>query len=169
MTGIRFTNMTDLGGHAPERELLGGTMDWYRAVVARKVEGLPLLDASRTMTPTGLSPLGVVAHLAVAEVAWFAETFAGDPVEPMWEDHGSFRLRPDDTVESVLAEYNEACKRSRSVVDAATSVDALSSRKAWFRGRVSLRWILVHMIEETARHAGHLDIFREAIDGKTGD
>ena len=87
----------------------------------------------------------------------------------MWDVHGSFRLRPTDTVESVLDEYRDECALSRDIVSKAASLDALSAREDTYRGNVPLRWILVHMIEETARHAGHLDIMREAIDGQTGD
>ncbi|HWS46950.1 MAG TPA: DinB family protein [Acidimicrobiia bacterium] len=162
-------NTEHLGGRAEERAMLNGFLDWYRAVVDRKVEGLPLEDATRVGTPTGLSPLGVVAHLAAVEVGWFDETFAGLEVDPIWDDHGAFRLHDDDTVESVLAEYRRACERSREVVAAAPSLNDLGVRSDEYRGQVSLRWILVHMIEETARHAGHLDIMREAIDGRTGD
>jgi uncharacterized damage-inducible protein DinB len=149
--------------------MLSGFLDWYRSVIERKVEGLRFDDASREMTPTGLSPLGVVAHLAAAEVGWFMETFAGAEADPMWEDHGSFRLRTTDTVESVLNEYREACAHSRGIASDAASLDILSAGEDPYRGNVSLRWILVHMIEETARHAGHLDIMRESIDGRTGD
>jgi uncharacterized damage-inducible protein DinB len=158
-----------LGGRADERTLLVGFLDWYRTVVEHKVQGLSIDDARRVMTPTGLSPLGIVAHLAAVEIGWFAETFAGEPIDPVWDDHGSFRLREDDSVDSILAEYREAVTRSTSVVEAASSLDDLSAQRDEYRGHVSLRWILVHMIEETARHAGHLDVMREAIDGRTGD
>ena len=148
--------------------MLDGFLDWQRAVVVNKVRDLTLADASRVMTPTGMSPLGIVAHLAAVEVGWFAEAFAGEAVDPMWDDHGEFRLRPDDTVASVVAEYEDACARARAIVDAAPTLDALSDEDTQFRGHVSLRWILIHMIEETARHAGHLDLMRESIDGSTG-
>jgi hypothetical protein len=157
-----------LGGRANERELLTGFLDWYRAVAGNKVRDLSLPDATRVQTPTGLSPLGVIAHLAAVEVGWFAESFAGEPVDPMWEAHGSFQLTADDTVQAVLDEYRASCARSRRIVDAAPSLDALSVEAHEVWGQVSLRWILVHMIEETARHAGHLDLMREAIDGSTG-
>jgi hypothetical protein len=71
--------------------------------------------------------------------------------------------------DSVVAEYRAACARSRAIIDAASSLDALSENADELRGNVSLRWILVHMLEETARHAGHLDLMRESIDGRTGD
>ena len=158
-----------LGGRAEELTLLSGFLDWNRAVIEHKVQGLATDDAKRVMTSTGLSPLGVVAHLAAVEVAWFDETFAGTTVDPIWDTHGSFRLLAEDTTESVLTEYRDACARSREVVSRASSLDDLSVCADEFRGNVSLRWVLVHMIEETARHAGHLDIMREALDGRTGD
>ena len=167
--GERLSATEDLGGRAGERDMLGGFLDWYRVVVEHKVQGLSLEDATRSMTPSGLSPLGVVAHLASVEIGWFVETVAGEPVDPIWDDHGSFRLLPGDTVESVLAEYRDACARSRAIADATPSLDSLSAAADRYRGNVSLRWVLMHMIEETARHAGHLDLMREQIDGQLGD
>jgi uncharacterized damage-inducible protein DinB len=164
-----MTALEGLGGRSDERAMLAGFLDWYRGVVENKVDGLSLEDASRQMTPTGLSPLGVVAHLSAVEVGWFRETFEGAPVDSSWDDHGLFQLHPEDTVESVVGEYREVCAQSRSIVDAASSLDQLSVGVDPFRGNVSLRWILVHLIEETARHAGHLDLMREQIDGRTGD
>jgi hypothetical protein len=157
-----------LGVRVGEREMLAGFTDWFRQVVVNKLDGLSLEDASRVMTPTGLSPLNVVKHLAWAETGWFQDTFAGEMVrESSLEE--SFVLGPDDTVESVVAAYRDACARSRQIAAAAPSLDDLSARPGRVHGIISLRWILIHMLEETARHAGHLDIMREHIDGSTGD
>src|SRR6266540_2924662 len=125
-----------LGGQAREVDLLNGFLDWYRAVVENKVADLSLEDASRVMTPTGLSPLGIVKHLAYVEKSWFKARFAAEE-------------------EKVSAD--------------GAALDELSKSTSPHYGVVSLRWILVHMLEETARHAGHLDLMREQIDGKTGD
>ncbi len=153
--------------------MLIGFLDWYREVVEHKVDGLSRADAARIMTPTGLSPLGVVKHLALVEIGWFCETFAGEDVdlpELVGDDNApDFIVEDDDTVESVLATYRSAVADARRVVEAAPSLDALSAQEDYFGGKVSLRWVLVHMLEETARHAGHLDIIREQIDGRTGD
>ena len=148
--------------------LLTGFLDWNRGSVVNKVRGLSRADATRVMTPSGLSALGVVAHLAAVEVGWFAETFAGEPVDLRWDAHWSFRVEAGDTVESVVAEYEEACERSRAIVAVAPTLDALSAVEHIHWGHVTLRWVLVHMLEETARHAGHLDLMRESIDGVTG-
>jgi hypothetical protein len=157
-----------LGGRLEERELLVGFNDWYRGVIVTKVKGLSFEDATRVMTPTGLSPLGIVGHLAACELGWFVETFRGELVDPLWDDYGEFKVRGDDTVESVLALYAEACERARVVVMHTDSLDELSAEPHRVWGNVTLRWVLLHMLEETARHAGHLDLMREEIDGKTG-
>ena len=157
-----------LGGRLEERELLVGFNDWYRGVIADKVNGLSLENATRVMTPSGLSPMNIVGHLAACEIGWFYEKFGGGEIDPFWDPYGEFRLQGDETVESILALYAEACERSRAVARDADSLDELSvvSHDVW--GHVTLRWVMLHMLEETARHAGHLDLMREQIDGKTG-
>jgi uncharacterized damage-inducible protein DinB len=163
--------MSELGAQADERELLTGFLDWYRAVVENKVTGLSYDDASRIMTPTGMSPLGIVKHLGDVERRWFRLRFAGEDVATLrTEDDpdADFRVEPGDTVASVLDFYRRSAADARRITEGA-SLDATSASTSPHYGRVSLRWILVHMIEETARHAGHLDIMREQIDGKTGD
>jgi uncharacterized damage-inducible protein DinB len=160
-----------LGVQAGEREMLTGFLDWYRAVVVNKVVGLSLPDSTRVMTPTGLSPLGVVKHLADVERRWFRLRFAGENVAILRRDDdpdADFRIDPTDTVASVLDFYRKETAEARRVT-AAASLDDVAKSESPTYGRVSLRWILVHMIEETARHAGHLDLMREQIDGKTGD
>ncbi len=161
-----------LGVRQGERETLGGFLDWYRAVVERKVEGLTLDDAKREMTPSGLSALGTLNHLAWVERGWFRETFAGEDVEAIdvdGDNSAEFAVGDDDTVASVISFYRSEVDQARRIVRGAPSLDALSARETNYRERVSLRWILVHMVEETARHAGHLDLMREAIDGQVGD
>ena len=160
-----------LGVRRGERETLEGALDWYRAIVENKVDGLGLDEAGRIMTPTGISLLGVIRHLGWVERGWFQEVFAGDEVESIDSDEDNspeFVLGSDDSVESIVAFYRGEVKRSRQIA-AASALDDLSARTTSFGDRVSLRWILVHMVEETARHAGHLDIMREMIDGRTGD
>lgn len=154
-----------------ERELLNGFLDWYRAVVENKVADLSLEDASRIMTPTGMSPLGIVKHLGDVERRWFRLRFAGEEVTILRRDDdpdADFRVVRGDTVGSVLDGYRQSAADARRIT-AAASLDDMSASESPHYGRVSLRWILVHMIEETARHAGHLDLMREQIDGKTGD
>jgi uncharacterized damage-inducible protein DinB len=161
-----------LGVRRGERETLGGFLDWYRAVVERKVDGLTLEDAKRVRTPTGMSALGILKHLGWVERGWFRETFAGEDVEAIdleGDNSAEFAIGTDDTVESVIAFYRAEVEEARHIVRDSPSLDALSARETSYGERVSLRWILVHMLEETARHGGHLDLMREEIDGQVGD
>jgi len=161
-----------LGVRRGERETLEGFLDWYRAVVERKLEGLAPDDAKRVMTPTGMSPLGVLKHLGWVERGWFRETFAGEDVEAIdidGDNSAEFATGRDDTVDSVIAFYRAEVEQSRRICSGAPSLDDVSARETSYREQVSLRWILVHMLEETARHAGHLDLMREELDGQVGD
>jgi uncharacterized damage-inducible protein DinB len=168
--------MTDdadrLGSRGPQREMLCGFLEWYHAVVAHKLDGLTDAQAGARGTASGLSLLGVVKHLTLVERDWFRGKFAGEEVvlPDVGDDASStFAVEPGDSVAAVLASYREENDHTRRVVDATASLDQLSARPSDFRGHFSLRWALVHVIEETARHAGHLDVMREAIDGATGD
>ena len=164
--------MTDeaFGGQADERELLTGFLDWYRAVAGRKVDGLSLSQASQPMTPSGLTALGVVKHLTWVERLWFQWRFAGADVELYQgpDNAPTFQLDASDAVAAVLADYEAATDASRAVT-AAAALDDVAARPHPIFGPVTLRWVLVHLLEETARHAGHLDVMREALDGRTGD
>jgi hypothetical protein len=161
-----------LGLRRNERESLTGSLDWYRAVVEHKLQGLSLDEATKIMTPSGLCPLGVVKHLGWVERGWFRDVFSGEDVESVDapdDNTREFEIDPDDTVSSVVAFYRGEADESRRIVKRSSSLDALSAKTSLFGEQVSLRWILVHMLEETARHAGHLDLMRERIDGRTGD
>lgn len=160
--------MSDLGTQADERTMLTGFLDWYRGVAEHKLDGLALGDATMRMTPTHVCMLGIIKHLAWVETGWFRVRFVGEQLDRP-ENPESFHLTLDDTVESVLAAYGDACARSRRITDDAGSLDAPAATDHPIYGSINLRWILLHMTEETARHAGHLDIMRELIDGRTGD
>lgn len=160
-----------LGGQAPERELLTGALDWYRAVVIRKVEDLSIEQATRVLTPSGLSPLSIVQHLAWVECVWFRWRFAAEDVSIFTggsDNSVTFALGAGDVVASVVASYRDEADHARRIV-AGSALDDVSVRGGTLHGRVTLRWILVHLLEETARHAGHLDLMREQLDGQTGD
>jgi hypothetical protein len=151
-----------------ERALLGGYLDWYRGVAEHKVVDLGRADATRVATPTGVTLLGIIKHLAWCERRWFPHHLLGGPREPV-EVGDSFVVDPSDTVESVIANYRDECARSREIVDAQPALQTRSAVGHDHFGTVTLEWIVVHMIEETARHCGHLDILRELTDGRTGD
>jgi hypothetical protein len=114
----------------------------------------------------------IVKHLGWVERGWFREIFAGEDVEAIGaddDDSAEFATDDHDTAESVLAFYRAEVEEARRVTGEAPSLDALSAGETKHQGQVSLRWIMVHMLEETARHAGHLDLIREDIDGQVGD
>ena len=155
---------------ATELETLNAYLDWYRTVMIRKIEGLDPEGLRRSPVASGTSLGGLVKHLAYVERHWFGSSFGGLSLEYPWTDEdpdADFRLDDADTVESLTAFYQAECQRSRDLVAADPDLDRVVPAS---RGRmVSLRWILNHMIEETARHAGHADIIREMVDGAVGD
>ncbi len=152
-----------------EKESLHVSLDRHRDAVLWKLEGLDEEAARRVMTPSGTSLLGLVKHLGAVEYGWFCQTF-GRETEPLPFDEddedGDLRVRPDETIADIVAFYD----RARAVADRVITDLAIDDTgTAWFGDAVSLRWVLIHMIEDTARHAGHADIVRELIDGTTGD
>jgi hypothetical protein len=159
--------MTDIRGNDQHADL-EGFLDWYRGVAEHKLDGLSRDQVTEVAMPSGTTMLGIVQHLGWDERRWFSHYFLGEPAEAV-NAHESFIVTPDDTVESVVAEYRRDCERSRRIVAGAPSLDAPAAFEHNVFGAVTLEWILVHMIEETARHAGHLDILRELTDGRTGD
>ena len=160
---------------AGEREALEGFLDYYRDTILWKVSGMSDDDLRRVIVPSGWSPLGMVKHLAYVEQSWFRTRFAGEKDLPVpWTKQdldADFRVEPRERTEEILDLYREQCDRSRKIAIGA-SLDDLAADWPADRlpeDRPNLRWIYVHMIEETARHAGHLDVARELIDGTTGD
>ncbi|MGW0336910.1 DinB family protein [Streptomyces sp. NPDC003011] len=165
MTSQGASGMPYAGG---EKETLRAGLDRHRDAVLWKLEGLDDEQLRRPVTPSGTTLLGLVKHLASVEYGWFVQTFGGE-VEPLWFDpYTEEDMRTeDDTTERIVAFYGRARAAADRMI-AERSLDDLG-RPAWRQGEaVSLRWVLVHMIEETARHAGHMDIVRELIDGATG-
>jgi len=158
--------VTDLGGTAERRVMLSGFLDWYRGVAVHKLADLSRDEAVRVPTPTGLTLLGTVQHLDWDERIWFGHYFLGEPHDPRDVDE-SFAIAEDATVESVVTAYEMTCARSREII-AAASFDQLATVEHRVFGSVTLEWIVLHMIEETARHAGHMDVLRELTDGRTG-
>jgi Protein of unknown function (DUF664) len=152
----------------PERAMLESMLDCYRATVVNKVAGLSDSQAfTAAVPPSTLTPATVVKHLAGTERFWFSIDFAALDVTWPWTDddlHGNFRVEPGDTLAGIVAEYVEECERSRQAVAAADLDDSARGEDMDF----TLRFAMLHMIEETARHCGHLDLLREATDGVVG-
>jgi hypothetical protein len=162
--------MTDLqpaaalrAGLAGERELLATFLDSYRAVFREKVSGLSEAEARQSPIPTGTSVGGLLKHLRWVERTWFQQVIAAEPNLPD-RPLAEFVPAPEDTVSSLLSEYGAQCETSRKI---AASRELSDTGIHQILGEVSLRWVYVHMIEETARHAGQAEIIREQIDGVT--
>ena len=156
--------------HADERTTLEAHLDANRETVLRKCRGLSWEDATRRLGPTPTSVAGILKHLVNVERWWFRHMLAGQDGVPFdWTDESpdaEFELGPDDSLEGLLAAYVRACEESRGIA-AGLALDDQCSRSWHGRGRPSLRWVYVHMIEELARHNGQLDIYRELLDGQT--
>ncbi|RKT10949.1 uncharacterized protein DUF664 [Streptomyces sp. 1114.5] len=153
--------------NADEPTTLLAFLDYLREGVIGKVDGLSDEDARRPGVASGTSLLWLLRHLTAVEHNWFAWAYQGEAEGPYDVDRD-----PLDgvTVAEQVAAYREAVKRSNAVAAAAPDLDrpgVRSLRPDVIEGP-SLRWVLVHMIEETGRHAGHADIIREQLDGAVG-
>jgi hypothetical protein len=157
----------ELVSSSPEREVLEAFLDMYRDIIRRKVTGLPDEHLSQRLVPSRTTLAGLIQHLTAVEQEWFqlvlaqrpAGEIAGRPADDGWA------VRRGETADSMIAEYDRACEVSREVASGFGLDDTAPHPRL---GHVSLRWVYVHLIEETARHAGHADILREQTDGATG-
>jgi hypothetical protein len=151
-----------------EREILAGTLDYLRTAIVRKAEGLSEEQARQApVPPSTMTPAGVLKHLAGTERFWFSIDFAGLDLPHPWPEHdphGAWELADDDTLDALLAAYRAECARSDAAVGTYEMGDAARGPGMDFL----LRYAYAHMIQETARHAGHLDLLREVIDGTRG-
>jgi hypothetical protein len=171
---IRMDPRVDPEPNAGERITLTEFLDWYRATMIVKLDGLTDEQARVRLVGSDTNLLGLVRHLTEVERNWFRRKLRGEDAAPLYytdaDPDGDFHVGPADTIAGVVAAYERECAISRAITADTASLDELSALPIRdYDAPVSLRWILVHMIEETARHAGHADIIRELIDGVTGD
>jgi uncharacterized damage-inducible protein DinB len=159
-----------------ELDLLRQYLDYQRETVLLKTAGLTREQLVQPLAPSTLTLAGLLYHLALVEEVWLEVRFAGMPerlpwagvdwdADPDWE----FRTAADLAPQQLRRRYREACHRSRGVVARAGSLDQLSVSTDRHGERFTLRWVMLHLIEETARHAGHADLLRQAIDGSVGE
>lgn len=147
--------------------MLEAFLDHYRAIVVSKTEGISDDDARKRLVRSLTTVGGLVRHLRWVEVGWFHQVLgdqSGEHRRPH-DRRSEFLPASGETVEHLVDDYRRACEQSRVIASAHGLDDTVPHRKM---GRVSARWIYVHLLEETARHAGHLDILREQLDGTTG-
>ena len=169
---------TDPQQSGPEAAQLAAFLDFQRATVLLKCEGLTGEQLGQAAVPTSALTLGgLLNHLALVEDSWFRVRFRGEEHVPPWggvdwdaDPDWEFRTAATTDPDELRERYRAACDRSRDVVRATGNLDQLSVAVDRYSGEhYDLRWILLHMIEETARHAGHADLLREAIDGTVGE
>lgn len=176
------TPLPDIAPASDERSTLTSFLDFQRSVARRKTEGLDDQQLRTRLAghPSMMSIGAIIKHLASCETWWARGCFAGQDVgeldEPWrsgWQQaEGDWEWEADaDSGKDLRAWFDKAIANANSTYSAAPTLDELSVR-AWgapTSAHVNLRWILVHLIEEYARHLGHLDLLREQIDGNTGD
>jgi hypothetical protein len=160
---------------ADEKATLTSFLEYHRATLRIKLDGLtPEELVQRASPPSELSLLGLVRHLTEVESSWIREVFAGEKwFGPYWteEDHdGDFHVYEADeaSVQTAWQLYDDEVAVTRAII-AGAELDVMSAQANSRGEQPSLRWILVHLIEEYARHNGHADLLREAIDGATGE
>ncbi|MEU3897754.1 DinB family protein [Streptomyces sp. NPDC045251] len=144
-----------------ETETLRGFLDYLRNSIAAKVDGAPEPRVRTAAVPSGTNLLGLLNHLTHVE----RSVFLGEEVRD-WP--ATFRAAPEDTVAEIVAHYRETVEHANRALDTCTDLGSPLPRPRPDRPAPSARWALTHLIEETARHAGHADILRELIDGSTG-
>jgi uncharacterized damage-inducible protein DinB len=162
-----------------ETATLVGFLEFQRATLAWKCSGLDAAGLGATVAPSTMTLGGMLKHLAYVEDLWFSRWLHGRDPAPPWDTvdwnadrDWDWHSAAEDTPEQLMALWQDAVARSRSRLGEALADGGLErlAQRSWPDGRSpSLRWILVHMIEEYARHNGHTDLLRESVDGLTGE
>jgi hypothetical protein len=168
MSRMTTVERTDPPYEGDERTLLIAWLEFHRATLAIKCAGLTDDQLRlRSVPPSALSLLGLVRHMAEVENNWFRFWLAGDGPVTRWQGDEDFAVDGAD-VNEAFDYWRAECENARQVVARFASLDDVGAGQTKGAG-ISLRWTLQHMIEEYARHNGHADLLREAIDGTTGD
>ena len=170
---------TEAPHHGDETTTLLAFLDLHRRTLLRKVDGLDADGLRRPLPPSTMTLAGLLKHLAMVEDNWFSTVWLDAPVEPWasapWDTDRDWEWTTAraESPQELRAQWDTSVARSRRTVAAALAaggLDQVSARRHRGTGApVSLRWVLLHMIEEYARHNGHADLLREAVDGATGE
>lgn len=168
MTGDHRTGPPSSGS---ERDMLRAFLDFHRATLAMKCEGLTDEELrQRSMPPSTLSLLGLVRHMAEVERAWFRRVFEDNDAPMVWSDETDFQAAYDasaSTREEAFGAWGAEVENSRRVEREADSLDQAGYQPRWGK-EVSLRMVMVHVLLEYGRHNGHADLLREGVDGTVG-
>jgi uncharacterized damage-inducible protein DinB len=154
-----------------ERDQLAGFLDFLRATVVWKASGLTDEQSRRSLVPSKLLTVaGLVWHLTLVEEWWFGNVIGGEP--DRWDEASKadpdvdWKPDPDTPLSLLVAGYRQRCEVNRRHLAGHELDDVITAPNG---RRFNVRWVLTHMIEETARHAGHLDLIREQLDGLVGE
>ncbi|MDQ3105510.1 MAG: DinB family protein [Actinomycetota bacterium] len=166
----------DPPAQADEAATTWAYLDYQRATLFSKARGLTQAQLAQPLPPSSLTLGGLLKHMALVEESWFDERFAGNPPRDPWasidwdaDPDWEFRTAADDSPETLRAMLAGSIDIARRAV-LRRAMDDLSAQPRQLTGELfSLRWVALHMIEEYARHLGHADLLREAIDGQTGE
>ncbi|MFF7634780.1 DinB family protein [Kitasatospora sp. NPDC008050] len=154
-----------------EREMLRAFLDYHRATLAMKCEGLTDEELrQRSMPPSTLTLLGLVRHMAEVERAWFRRVFEDNDAPMVWSDKIDFQAAYDasaSTRSEAFAAWEAEVANSRRIEQAAESLDLAGHQPRWGED-VSLRMVMMHVLLDYGRHNGHADFLREGLDGTTG-
>lgn len=174
-------NRVDPPLSADEATTLRAFLDYHRDTLRTKVDGLDAAQLRATTAASDLTLAGLVKHLALVETSWLHCRLLGNPYPEPWasvdwdaDEDWDFHSAVDDSPAQLRALFDESTARSDAIIAESLAGDGLDrlsvvESRTPGEGRFSLRWILVHLIEEYARHNGHADFLRESIDGQTGE
>lgn len=154
-----------------EKAMLVGFLDGQRDTLLWKLDGLDDEQLRTLHQPSGLTLLGIVKHLTDVERSWFREVVTGEDLAHLWDDADPdryWRIEPGDRTADLITDYRTECAAANAIIDA-RDLDSVVDAPRPSEPGMTLRWVVLHMIEETARHAGHADLIRESIDGATGE
>jgi uncharacterized damage-inducible protein DinB len=159
-----------------EIETLTAFIEYYRAVLVRKSWGLDHTQLHSRVAASSLTIGSLLKHMALVEDHWFQDQYLGRDLPEPWasapfDDDPDWEMSSavDDSLDELLDQFSASCARSRRAISSATPEDRCARSSPETGEPINLRWVMVHMIEEYARHCGHADLVREAIDGQVGD
>lgn len=165
------TERPDVPMIAGEREMMRAFLDYHRATLAWKCDGLTDEQLrERSMPPSTLSLLGLVRHMAEVERTWFRKVINGEDITLVWSPENDYQVAYDpgtSTRAEAFAAWQAEVEHSRRIEREAESLDVVAHNARWGED-VSLRMVMLHLMHEYARHNGHADFLREGVDGVTG-
>ena len=167
---LPFPSPTD--PYSSRAEVLLGYLAYFRSVLVAKLDGLPDVELRGSRLPSGWSPLQLLKHLTYVERRWLVWGFEGEPVPDPWSDErdGRWYVAPEETSQELLERLRVQAERTREVVLAHDLSEVGRPGERWDGADpASLERVLLHLVQEYARHVGHLDVVRELIDGTVGE